>query len=108
MPEEDDLAASDRLLRPAFGMYRIEWPGDTGVEFHLSHGDWLRLLRRSGFDIEGRSKSRPEAGTTRYPYVAASGRASGRRRRSGRPGAGLMHKEGHFEHAVADAGCKGP
>ncbi|HEX9867243.1 MAG TPA: class I SAM-dependent methyltransferase, partial [Candidatus Tectomicrobia bacterium] len=27
MPEEDGLAASDRLLRPAFGMYRIEWPG---------------------------------------------------------------------------------
>jgi hypothetical protein len=45
MPEEDDVPAADRLLRPAFGMYRIEWPGDPGVEFHLSHGDWLRLLR---------------------------------------------------------------
>src|SRR5215475_10864166 len=70
VPEEDDLAASDRLLRPAFGMYRIEWPGDTSVEFHLSHGDWLRLLRRSGFDIEDLIEVQaPEAGTTRYPYV---------------------------------------
>ena len=70
MPEEDGLAASDQLLRPAFGMYRIEWPGDTGVEFHLSHGDWLRLLRRSGFEIEDLIEIQaPEAGTTRYPFV---------------------------------------
>ena len=70
MPEEDALAASARLLRPAFGMYRIEWPGDMGVEFHLSHGDWLRLLRRSGFEIEDLIEVQaPEAGTTRYPFV---------------------------------------
>jgi hypothetical protein len=24
----------------------------VGVEFHLSHGDWVRVLRRSGFEIE--------------------------------------------------------
>jgi hypothetical protein len=35
------------LLWLAFGMYRIEWPDDDGVEFHLSHGDWLRVLRRT-------------------------------------------------------------
>ncbi len=70
MPEENDVAATDRLLRPAFGMYRIEWPGDPGVEFHLSHGDWLRLLRRSGFEIEDLIEVRPPVGaTTRYPYV---------------------------------------
>ena len=70
VPEEDDRAAGDRLLRSAFGMYRIEWPGDTSVEFHLSHGDWLRLLRRSGFEIEDLIEVRaPEAGTTRYPFV---------------------------------------
>lgn len=70
MPEEDGLAASDRLLRPAFGIYRIEWPGDVGVEFHLSHGGWLRLLRRSGFEIEDLIEVQaPEAGTTRYPFV---------------------------------------
>src|SRR5262245_52372946 len=71
VPEEDDLAASDRLLRPAFGMYRIEWPGDSSVEFHLSHGDWLRLLRRSGFEIEDLIEIQaPEGGTTRYPFVS--------------------------------------
>jgi len=70
MPDEDDVAATDRLLRPAFGMYRVEWPGDHGVEFHLSHGDWIRLLRRSGFEIEDLVELRPDANaTTRYPFV---------------------------------------
>src|SRR6476660_4227265 len=36
MPAEDGVAATDRLLRPSFGMYRVEWPDDPGVEFHLS------------------------------------------------------------------------
>ena len=41
-----------------------------GVEFHLSHGDWLRLLRRSGFEIEDLIEVQaPDAGTTRYPDV---------------------------------------
>jgi len=35
----------------AFGMYRVDGRA-SGVEFHLSHGDWIRLLRGSGFDIE--------------------------------------------------------
>jgi SAM-dependent methyltransferase len=70
VPEEDDVPAGERLLRPAFGMYRIEWPGDPGVEFHLSHGDWLRLLRRSGFEVEDLIEVRaPDGATTRYRYV---------------------------------------
>lgn len=70
MPAEDGVVATDRLLRPAFGMYRIEWPGDIGVEFHLSHGDWIRLLRHSGFEIEDLIEVRPPAtATTRYPFV---------------------------------------
>jgi SAM-dependent methyltransferase len=70
MPDEDDVAAGDRLLRPAFGMRRIEWPGDHGVEFHLSHGDWIRLLRANGFAIEDLVEVRPPADAqTRYPFV---------------------------------------
>src|SRR4029453_9991361 len=63
-PDEDDVPATDRLLRPAFDMYRVEWPNDPGVEFHLSHGDWIRVLRRSGFEIEDLIEVRaPEGGT---------------------------------------------
>jgi SAM-dependent methyltransferase len=49
-------AAEERLVRPQFDMHRIEWPEeeglDSGVEFHLAHGDWIRVLRESGFEIE--------------------------------------------------------
>jgi SAM-dependent methyltransferase len=72
MPEEENVAATDRLLRPAFGMGRMEWPGDSGVEFHLSHGDWIRVLRDSGFEVEALIDVRPpEGATTRYPFVTA-------------------------------------
>lgn len=44
--------ATDRLLRPQFGLHRMTWESDPGVEFHLGHGDWIRVLRASGFEIE--------------------------------------------------------
>src|SRR5437868_11762591 len=44
VPDEDGVAAGERLLRPAFGMHRVEYPNDPGVEFHISPGDWIRLL----------------------------------------------------------------
>jgi SAM-dependent methyltransferase len=47
----DEGQADERLQRPQFGMHRFEWPGEEGVEFHLGHGDWIRLLRASGFEI---------------------------------------------------------
>jgi len=72
LPQEDGLPAGDRLLRPAFGMHRIEWTGTTGVEFHLSHGDWIRLLRRSGFEIEDLIEVQaPEAGIARPSMAPA-------------------------------------
>jgi SAM-dependent methyltransferase len=70
VPAEDGVSATDRMLRSAFDMYRVEWPNDPGVEFHLSHGDWIRLLRSSGFEIEDLVELRPTIGsTTRYPFV---------------------------------------
>jgi SAM-dependent methyltransferase len=50
----DEGKVGEQLQRPQFGMHRMEWPGeDEGVEFHLGHGDMLRLLRDSGFEVEG-------------------------------------------------------
>ena len=43
----------ERLERPQFGMHRFEWPEDDGVEFHIQHSDWIRLLRANGFEILG-------------------------------------------------------
>lgn len=43
--------AQERLLRSQRWTYRVRWPGG-GVEFHPSHGDWVRILRASGFAVE--------------------------------------------------------
>jgi SAM-dependent methyltransferase len=47
----DEGKAEERLVRPQFGMRRFEWP-QGGVEYHLAHGDWIRLLRSNGLEIE--------------------------------------------------------
>jgi SAM-dependent methyltransferase len=69
-PARIDDPVSDRLERPLFGVKRFAWP-DGSVEFHLSHGDWIRLLRRHGFDVEDLIEIQPAAdASTRYPFVA--------------------------------------
>jgi len=47
----DEGAADDRLLRDQFGLRRVEWPGEDGVEFHLPHGEMIRTLSRHGFQV---------------------------------------------------------
>jgi SAM-dependent methyltransferase len=64
----------ETLQRPQFGMYRIQWPGEDGTEYHLSHGDWTRVLRASGFEVEDliELQAPPEATThAYYDYVTA-------------------------------------
>ena len=43
--------AGDRLLRPQNRAPRLEWSGG-GVEYHPSHGEWISILRDSGFEVE--------------------------------------------------------
>jgi SAM-dependent methyltransferase len=63
-------AATDRLLRPQFGMHRFEWPDDDSVEFHISHGDWIRLLRANGFEVTDLIEIQaPPGATTGFEYV---------------------------------------
>jgi len=64
IPDQDGLPATDRLLRPYFGMHRFEWPDDNSVEFHLGHGDLIRLLRRCGMQVEDLLELRPLPGAT--------------------------------------------
>jgi SAM-dependent methyltransferase len=53
-PEDEDESIGDRLLRPQAGMHRHDWDQDDppAVTFHLLHGDWIRLLRSNGFEVE--------------------------------------------------------
>ena len=72
VPDTDaEGPAGTALRRDYFGMHRFEWPDEDSVEFHLNHGDWIRLLRDSGFDVEDLIELRPSLdATTRYPFVS--------------------------------------
>jgi SAM-dependent methyltransferase len=50
VPDAQEAARSE-LLRPYFGLHRVEWSFEDSVEFHLGHGDWIRLLRANEFDV---------------------------------------------------------
>lgn len=73
-PDDVNVPAADRMIRDYFGMHRFEWPDSDGaVEFHLGYGDWIRLLRRHGFEVEDLVEVRPpEGATTRYEFVTPS------------------------------------
>jgi SAM-dependent methyltransferase len=67
VPDTEGLPATERLLRPYFGMHRFEWPDDESVEFHLGHGDMIRLLRGCGLEVEDLIELQPgSAATTRF------------------------------------------
>ena len=58
----NDNPCGETLLRPQFGMHRIVW-ADTGeTDFHLPHGEMLRLLRQTGFEVEALRELRAPEG----------------------------------------------
>jgi SAM-dependent methyltransferase len=66
-------AATDRLARPQFGLHHIEWDDEDGhsIEFHLPHGEMLRVLREGGFAVEALHELQaPPDATTRYEWVS--------------------------------------
>ena len=70
---DEDLPTTETLQRPQFGMFRFQWP-DSGVEYHLPHGELIRLLRANGFEILDliEIQAPPGAETNpRYDYVTA-------------------------------------
>jgi SAM-dependent methyltransferase len=69
-PDDPDAAVEERLLRPQFPMGRTTWDDDGSVEFHLSHGDWIRLFTANGFEIlELVEPQVPEGATTHYGWM---------------------------------------
>jgi SAM-dependent methyltransferase len=68
----DSEVATDRLARPQFGLDQVEWndPEGPSVEFHLPHGEMIRVLREAGFEVESLHELRPPAdATTTYEWV---------------------------------------
>ena len=68
--EDEHEPAGRELLRPYFGMHRWEWEDTNDIEFHIPHGEWIRLLRANGFVIEDLIELQPpENATTTYEFV---------------------------------------
>ena len=59
---------TERLGRDYFGMRK--WDEET-VDFMLSYGEWIRLFRANGLEVEDLIEPRPAAGArTTYPWFA--------------------------------------
>jgi SAM-dependent methyltransferase len=70
---DDEEPALERLVQTQFGMHRFEWP-EGGVEYHISHGSWIALLRGHGFDVEALHELQAPADATtheHYGFVTA-------------------------------------
>jgi SAM-dependent methyltransferase len=76
VPAEEGIAG-ERLVRGQREAYRVRWPGG-GVEFHPSHGDWLRLLRGAGFVVEAMHEiyAPPDAGDHAFYEIVSHAWAS--------------------------------
>jgi len=68
----DGGPAGDRLLRDHFSRYRVEFEHDGPVEFHLTHGQWIRLLRETGFIVDDLIEVQADPGAKpRFDFVSA-------------------------------------
>jgi SAM-dependent methyltransferase len=66
VPEAEGFA-QERLLRPQRTLHRVEWPGG-GVEYHPSHGAWIRVLRELGFVVDALHELYAPAGGRTHEY----------------------------------------
>ena len=68
---EDGSSAAESLRNSQFGMHRFEDTSDKSVEFHISHGEQLRLFRSCGFEVEDLIEVEPSLGAeeTKYSFV---------------------------------------
>jgi SAM-dependent methyltransferase len=66
-----DAGPSDeRLHRSQFGLHRLVWTDEDppGVEFHLAHGEWIRVLRDNGFEVEALHELQAPQSAETHPY----------------------------------------
>ena len=69
---DSDEPATDRMMRPYFGLHRLEWTDDGSVNFSLGIGPLIRLFHASAFEvIDCIELQAPPDGHTRFTYVTA-------------------------------------
>ena len=66
-----DAKVTERLVNDYFGMHRWDWPDEEGVDFHIGYGEWIRVLRANGFDVEDliEIQASADAPETRFPWA---------------------------------------
>jgi ubiquinone/menaquinone biosynthesis C-methylase UbiE len=67
-PDREEQGIENRLVRPQFAPRAVSWEGYSGVEFHLSHGDWIALLRTNGFVLDALHELQAPPGAESHPY----------------------------------------
>jgi SAM-dependent methyltransferase len=67
-PDVGDVTT--QLQRPYFGLHSVEWTPEEGIEFQLTYGDWIRVLRNAGFEIERLVELQTSASATRHVYYS--------------------------------------
>jgi SAM-dependent methyltransferase len=66
----DSGEITTQLQRPYFGVHRVEWPGDEGVDFQLTHADWIAVIRDAGFEVERLVELQAPADAKRHQYYS--------------------------------------
>ncbi|MFL5980729.1 MAG: class I SAM-dependent methyltransferase [Gaiellaceae bacterium] len=65
----DEGKVEERLFRGHADLGRIEWPGeDEGVNYHLAHGEMIRVLTTNGFEIVALHERLAPATTVDHEY----------------------------------------
>ncbi|RJQ66929.1 class I SAM-dependent methyltransferase [Pseudonocardiaceae bacterium YIM PH 21723] len=72
-PDDEAEPSTERMVRPQRGLHRLAWP-EGSVEFHLGHGDMIRLLHDSGFQLENLTEifAPEDAGDSPFNYAPAA------------------------------------
>jgi ubiquinone/menaquinone biosynthesis C-methylase UbiE len=60
--------AKQTLQRPYFGLHSIQWTPEDGIEFQMTHEEWIDVLREAGFEIERLVELQVPEGTARHEY----------------------------------------
>ena len=69
-PDDEEEPAGEQLLRPYFGLHRLEWTDDGAFNFSLGVGALIRLFRQSGFEVlDCIELQAPTGDTTSFRYV---------------------------------------
>jgi SAM-dependent methyltransferase len=69
-PDEADGKPTEALHRPQRGLGRLQWPGE-GVEWQLPHGELVKVIRASGFELTDLIELYAPDDAEDHPYYVA-------------------------------------